>query len=135
MSHYQKLIYQGNLGGDPEMRMTPSGKKVCNFSVASTVSWKNDKGEKISRTTWLKCVAWGSLADIVNDYAKKGTMVLVEGTLKPDETTGRPVIFTNSGGTASASFEVTAEKVQILTPKEKDAPESSSSLSDEDIPF
>ena len=137
MSHYNKLTFQGNLGGDPELRMTPSGKPVCNFSVASTESWKNDKGEKVSRTTWFKCVAWDALAKIVNEYGKKGMPVLVEGRLKPNEQ-GRPEIFTNQQGVASASYEVTVREIHILSSKEQGAAEDAVTPpagNEDDIPF
>ena len=88
-SHIQTLIYEGFLGTDPEMRYTKSGQAVVNFNLGSTRQYKNQSGEVISQTTWLRVSAWGKLAEIVNQYCAKGSHVIVQGALNGDEN-GRP---------------------------------------------
>ena len=74
-----KLI--GHLGKDPEVRTFDSGKKMATFSIATTDSYKNQKGEKVQDTQWHTIVIWGKLADVAGQYLKKGSEVAVEGKL------------------------------------------------------
>lgn len=74
-----KLI--GHLGKDPEVRTFDSGKKMATFSIATTDSYKNQKGEKVQDTQWHTIVIWGKLADVAEKYLKKGNEVAVEGKL------------------------------------------------------
>ena len=77
-----KVMIIGHLGRDPEMRFTPSGRPVTSFSIATNRSWKTSDGEKRSETEWFNIVAWGSLAEICNQYLKKGLQVYIEGRLQ-----------------------------------------------------
>jgi single-strand DNA-binding protein len=77
-----KVMIIGNLGRDPEMRYTPSGRPVTNLRVASSRSWKTTEGERKTETEWFSVVAWGSLAEICNQYLKKGQQVYIEGRLQ-----------------------------------------------------
>jgi len=77
-----KVMLIGNLGRDPEMRYTPSGRPVTTYSVASSRSWKTADGETRSETEWFNIVAWGSLAEICNQYLQKGQQVYIEGRLQ-----------------------------------------------------
>lgn len=77
-----KVMLIGNLGRDPEMRYTPSGRPVTTFSLATSRSWKTSDGERRSETEWFNIVAWGSLAEICNQFLKKGTQVYIEGRLQ-----------------------------------------------------
>ncbi len=77
-----KVIIIGNLGRDPEMRYTPSGKPVTSFSVATSRSWVTADGERRDATEWFNVVAWGNLAEICNQYLRKGSKVYVEGHLQ-----------------------------------------------------
>lgn len=78
-----KVIILGRLGQDPELKYTPSGSAVCNFSVATSESW-NDKssGQKQERTEWHRVVVWGKLAELCNQYLSKGRQAFVEGRLQ-----------------------------------------------------
>jgi len=69
---FQTLIIAGNLGRDPEMRYTPSGQAVTNFSVAVNESFTSSSGERIQRTIWFRVSAWGKQAETCNQYLKKG---------------------------------------------------------------
>ena len=77
-----KVLLIGHLGRDPEMRYTPSGRPVTTFSMASSRSWNTAEGERRSETEWFNIVAWGSLAEICNQYLKKGQQVYIEGRLQ-----------------------------------------------------
>lgn len=77
-----KVMIIGHLGRDPEMRYTPTNRPVTSFSLASTRNWTTAEGEKRSETEWFNIVAWGSLAEICNQYLKKGQQVYVEGRLQ-----------------------------------------------------
>ncbi len=112
-----KVIIIGNLGRDPEMRYTPSGQAVTKFSVASTRQYKASNGEQVKETTWFSVEAWGKLAEICNQYLKKGAKVYVEGRIKPDKDTGSPHIYEKKDGSVGTSFEVAAIEVQFLDGK------------------
>jgi single-strand DNA-binding protein len=71
----------GRLGKDPEVRTFDSGKKQTSFSIATSDTYKNQKGEKIEETQWHNLVAWGKIADIAGQYLKKGNEVAIEGKL------------------------------------------------------
>jgi single-strand DNA-binding protein len=71
----------GNLGQDPEIKTTETGKKVTHFTLATNDGYKNTEGQKISETTWHNIVAWNGLADIAGKYLKKGKEVVVEGRI------------------------------------------------------
>jgi single-strand DNA-binding protein len=76
-----KVQLIGNLGAKPEVKETESGKKLAQFSVATSESYRNAKGEKITETQWHRLVAWGKLAEIAEKYLDKGKEVAIEGKL------------------------------------------------------
>jgi len=83
MASVNKVIVVGNLGKDPETRFMPDGKAVCNFSVATTDTWKDKAtGEKKESTEWHRISSFGRLAEICGEYLKKGSQVYVEGKLR-----------------------------------------------------
>jgi len=135
---YQTIILIGNLGRDPEMRYTPSGQAVTNFSVATNRQYTGADGNQVKETTWFRVSTWGKQAETCNQYLKKGSKVLVEGRLTPDSN-GGPRIWTRPDGTPAASFEVTAQTVRFLSSRGEDTSSvydgGSSEPQDEDIPF
>ena len=110
---YHKVILVGNLGRDPEMRYSPSGQAVTNFSIATSEKWTDTQGQLQERTIWWRISAWGKLAETCNQYLKKGKQVLVEGRMNADPK-GNPRVFQRQDGTTGASFEVTAFTVKFL---------------------
>lgn len=78
---FNKTILMGNLTRDVEMRTTPSGQSVANFSLAVSRSWKNQSGETQEQTSFINCVAWGKAGEIIAQYIKKGDPLLVSGRL------------------------------------------------------
>ena len=85
---WHTLIVVGNLGRDPEMRYTPSGQAVTSFSVATSRQYTSSNGQLVKETVWFRVSAWGKQAETCNQYLKKGSKVLVEGRLSPDQATG-----------------------------------------------
>ena len=71
----------GNVGNDPEIENFDGGKKLANFTLATSESYKNDKGEKVEETQWHRLVAWGKTADIIEKYVTKGKEIALEGKL------------------------------------------------------
>jgi single-strand DNA-binding protein len=76
-----KVQLIGNLGQDPEVRTFDNGKSVARFSLATTDSYRDAAGKKVTETQWHNLVAWGSLAKIVEKYLVKGNEIAVEGKL------------------------------------------------------
>lgn len=111
---YQKLVFVGNLGGDPDLRFTPQGDPVCTFSVACNRKWTGKDGTAAEETTWYRVTVWGKLAEACNQYLLKGRQVLVEGQLTPDKETGGPRVWTDNNGNSRASYEMRAGIVQFL---------------------
>lgn len=134
--HHTTIIL-GNLGKDPEMRYTPSGQAVCSFSVASTRKYTSSNGEQVKETIWFRVQTWGKLAEVCNQYLKKGGLVYVEGRLIPDKQTGSPRVWSKQDGTAGASFEVNAQTVRFLSRMEsgEQAEHHTDAPPEDDIPF
>lgn len=78
---FNKVILMGNLTRDVEMRTTPSGQSVANFSLAVSRSWKGQDGQTQEQTSFINCVAWGKAGEIIEKYVKKGDALLVSGRL------------------------------------------------------
>jgi single-strand DNA-binding protein len=117
---YHTIIIVGNLGKDPEMRYLPSGQAVCDLSVATNRQYTNASGQPIKETIWFRVSVWGKQAESVNQYLRKGSKVLVEGRLNPDQATGGPRIWTRQDGTAAASYEISANTVRFLSSRTDD---------------
>ncbi len=78
---FNKVILMGNLTRDVEVRTTPSGQQVANFSLAVTRSWKGQDGQTQDQTSFINCVAWGKPGEIIAQYVQKGAPLLVSGRL------------------------------------------------------
>ena len=76
-----KVQLIGNLGGKPEVKELDGGKKLATFSIATSESYRNAKGEKVTETQWHRVVAWGKVAEIAEKYLDKGKEVALEGKL------------------------------------------------------
>lgn len=81
MSLRNQVQLIGNLGQDPEITNLENGKKMAKFSLATSETYKNDKGEKITNTEWHNLIAWGKTAEIVEKYLKKGSQIVVNGKI------------------------------------------------------
>jgi single-strand DNA-binding protein len=134
-----KVILVGNLGRDPEVRATPSGQSVCNFSLATTERFTDRAGQQRDQTEWHNVVVWGKQADLCGQYLKKGRQVYVEGRL-----TTRQYEAKDGTGKRYRS-EVVAQRVQFLGGRaaagfdneapDFNGPDAPPPPDDEDIPF
>jgi len=107
MASVNKVILIGNLGNDPDLKYTPSGAAVANFSIATKESWKSKEGTQETKTEWHKIVAWGKLAEICGEYLAKGRPVYIEGKLQTRE-------WTDKDGGKRYTTEIVAQAVQFL---------------------
>ena len=147
-----KVILVGNLGRDPETRYTGSGQAVCNFSIATSETFKDRNGERQKRTEWHKIVVWGKLAEICQQYLKKGSQIFIEGRIQSRE-------WQDKEGNKRTSFEIVARDMRMLGSRGESAmgasaaaggasadldsqvapveehPASGPEITDEDIPF
>ncbi len=103
-----KVILIGNLGADPEMRYTTSGSAICTFNLATTESWTDKQtNEKQERTEWHRVKIFGRLAEIANEYLKKGRQVYIEGSIRTDK-------FTGKDGVEKYFTDIIANNMQLL---------------------
>lgn len=93
MAAVNKVILVGNMGRDPEIRETPTGQKVANFSIATTERYNDQQGNRQEKTEWHNLVAWNRQAEVIQQYARKGTSMYIEGSLSTrswdDQTSGQ----------------------------------------------
>jgi single-strand DNA-binding protein len=108
MASVNKVILLGNLGRDPELRYTPGGQPVANFSIATSESWnKKDGSGREEKTEWHRIVAWGRTAELCAQYLAKGRTVYIEGRLQTRE-------WENKEGQKQRTTEVIANSVQFI---------------------
>ena len=125
-----KVLLIGNLGRNPEMRYTPSGRPVTTFSIATSRSWNTSDGERRSETEWFNIVAWSSLAEICKQLLNKGQQVYIEGRLQTRR-------WEDSEGNKHSATEVVANEMIILGERhgETESVEENQSDQDDEFPF
>ena len=133
MASVNKVILVGNLGSDPEVKYTPSGTAVANFTIATTDRFTSRDGERQERTEWHRIVAWDRLAEICGEYLTKGKPVYIEGALKTRSWEDRE-------GNKRYTTEIVARNMQMLGSRgsggENPAPAPpSEKLPDDDVSF
>lgn len=106
----------GNVGKDPDSGFTQNGKQWCKFNIATSQGFKGE-------TLWMPCTAWGQLAEICNNYLRKGIKVFVQGSLEVNE-------YTSNDGIKRSNFQVVLSSMQILTPKSQQSPQEQQSPQD-----
>jgi len=84
MAGVNKVILIGNLGSDPEIRHLSNGSVVANFNIATSESYNNKNGERVTQTEWHRIELWDGLAKVAEQYLKKGQSVYIEGKLKTE---------------------------------------------------
>ena len=118
-----KAIIVGNLGRDPEVRYTANGSAVANVTVATSESWKDKQsGERQERTEWHRVVFFGRLAEIAEEYLKKGAQVYIEGSIRTQKWQDK------ESGQDRYTTEIVARDMQMLGSRGGD----SSGASDDD---
>lgn len=139
-----KAILIGNLGADPEVRNTQSGKQVTTFRIATSEKWTDQGGQQQERTEWHRIVAWGKLAEICGQYLAKGRRVYVEGRIQTrtydkdgqthyaTEINAQTVQFLDSG---QGDNEGSKPRTQREVNNQRDNQAKRQPPNDEDIPF
>ena len=142
---FNKIILVGNLGRDPELKYTPQGTPVCNFTMATNERRRDKTGEQQDITTWFRITLWGRQAETASQYLAKGRPVYIEGRLRVEEWTDRE-------NKSRYTLEVNATDLQFIGsrpdeasggyPKEGHEPSSvkatepiAGEVNDDDIPF
>ena len=110
MAGVNKAILVGNLGRDPEMRHTPNGQAVVNFTLATSENWTDKSGERQERTEWHRIVVWGKTAEMCNQYLSKGRTVYIEGRIQTRE-------WEDKDGNKRYTTEINAQTVQFIGPR------------------
>ncbi len=145
---FNKIILVGNLGRDPELRYTPQGDAVCNFSMAVNEKKRDKAGELQDVTTWFRVTLWRRQAENASKYLTKGSAVYIEGRLHVEEWTDRDgnnrytlevsgtdmQFLGGRGGETESSSEATYSGGSSPSP-ETPAPTPSGSGGNDDIPF
>lgn len=144
MASLNKVLLIGNLGKDPEIRMAGSAK-VANFSIAVTEKFKNREGMQQERTEWVNIVVWNRLAEIAEQYLKKGSPVYIEGKMQTrswDDQSGQKRYTTEVVGN---SFQMLGRREESnsggYTPAPQAAPQQAPSqnfdagMPEDDLPF
>lgn len=151
---FNKIILVGNLGRDPELRYTPQGVAVCDFSMATNERKRDKSGEWQDVPTWFRVTLWRNQAENASKYLKKGSPVYIEGRLSQEEwqdrdgntrytlaVQGTEMHFIGSGA-RSDDFSGDQETPQFAGPSDSSSSASGSAgsaaapaTSDDDIPF
>jgi single-strand DNA-binding protein len=106
-----KVTLVGRLGKDPETRYTSGGQAVATFSLATDETYKDRSGERQKRTEWHRIVMWGKLAEIAQQYLKKGTLVYLEGRIQSRQWEDK------RDGQKKTSYEIVANTMKMLSGK------------------
>ena len=108
MASMSKIFIIGNVGKDPELKMTGNGRPVCEFSVAvNRVTGRAQGGERQEETDWYRVSCWGNQAETAQQIITKGRLVFVEGRFRPREWTGKDE-------KTRISLEISADNFQVL---------------------
>lgn len=146
-----KVILIGNLGADPEVRVTPNGQTIVNLSLATSAKWRDKQtGENQERTEWHRVVCFSKLAEIARDYLRKGGKVYVEGSLqtrKWQDKTGQDrytteiianeleMLDSRGGANTAPTSNFTTNTAASSAPAEMSALKESENHFEDDIPF
>lgn len=151
--NFNKAFVLGNVTRDPELRTTPSGQSVCSFSVATNRFYKDQSGQRQQAAEFHNIVAWGRLAEICQQYLKKGSLVFIEGRIQTrswqDQNSGQKRYRTEIvaetmqlgprfGGGGSAAPGASGEAMQTAPPEPVETvqyPGDEDEIKPEEIPF
>lgn len=108
MPNLNKVMLMGNITRDPELKYTPKGTAIADFGLAINRNWKTETGEKREETTFVGCVAFGRVAEIIGEYCKKGNPLYVEGRLTQESWNDK------TSGEKKSKTKVMVENIQFL---------------------
>ena len=101
------VILIGRLGRDPEVRYMPNGEAVCNFSIATSESWKDQSGQRQERTEWHNITMYRRLAEIAGQYLKKGSQVYLEGKIQSRK-------YQDKNGVERTAYDIIVNEMKML---------------------
>lgn len=110
MGNLNKVMLIGRLGQDPEKRVTPGGHSVVSISIATTEYFKDQSGNKQEKSEWHRVVFWNRLAEIVEQYCRKGSQIYIEGSLQTNE-------WQDKDGNKRWTTQIVARQMQMLDSK------------------
>ncbi|HEY8355389.1 MAG TPA: single-stranded DNA-binding protein [Methylophilaceae bacterium] len=113
MASLNKVMLIGNLGRDPDVRYMPNGDAVCNFSIATTDTWKDKNGQRQERTEWHNIVMYRRLAEVAGEYLSKGRSVYIEGRIQTRKW--------EKDGQERYTTEIIADQMQMLGGRDADS--------------
>ena len=102
-----KVFLIGRLGQDPIARHMPNGEAVCNFSIATSETWKDQSGQKQERTEWHAITLYRRMAEVAGQYLKKGSQVYIEGRIQSRKYTGKD-------GIERTAYEIIGSEMKML---------------------
>ena len=135
MASVNRVILIGNVGQAPVVRVLPSGDSVASFSLATSERFNDKSGEKVEKTTWHQCVAFGKRAETIGTYMEKGAQVYVEGRIQVKKYTDKEGVEKQVTDIAVDNFQFLGKKSEKSEPKEQKQEEESGGELDSDIPF
>ncbi len=132
-----KAILIGRLGRDPEVRYTPDGTMVTNFTMATDETYKDKNGERVQKTEWHRIVAFGKLAEICGNYLVKGKLIFIEGRIQTRAWEDKEGVKRNTTEIIAGDMKMLDSKGQAKpgdsTPDASSAPNSTTPM--DDVPF
>jgi single-strand DNA-binding protein len=141
--NYNKVMLGARLVRDPELRVTPKGTAICQFSVATSRRYKSDSGEQMEETSFIDCEAWGKTGELIQQHFTKGKAIFIDGRMKQDtwedkETKAKrskiKVVVESFQFVGAKEDGQTPAPAQQQTPKAASKPAAQDNL-DEDVPF
>ena len=132
-----KVILVGRLGQDPDVRYMPNETAVCNFSLATSSSYKDKTGAKVDQTEWHRIVMFGKIAEIAKEYLKKGSQVYIEGKISNRS-------YEDKEGVKKYISEIVGRDIRLLgrapessgnEPSSSSSQETKESVQEDDLPF
>lgn len=124
-----KATLIGRLGKDVDVKYTPDGSMVTNFSMATDETWKDKNGEKVQKTEWHRIVTFGKLAEICGNYLKKGSLIFIEGKIQTRS-------WEDKDGVKKYTTEIVASTMKMLDSKKADGEQAvNDNQPTDDVPF
>jgi len=123
-----KVTLIGHLGKDPITRYMPNGDAVCNFSIATSESWKDAQGNKQTRTEWHAVTLYRKLAEIAAQYLKKGSLIYLEGKIQSRK-------YTDKQGIERTAYEIIGDELKMLGGRDNQPAQPPEQQPFDDVPF
>ncbi len=123
-----KVTLIGHLGRAPEVRYMPNGDAVCNFSIATSESWKDAQGNKQTRTEWHAITLYRKLAEIAGQYLKKGSLIYLEGKIQSRK-------YTDKQGIERTAYDIIGDELKMLGGRDNQPAQPPEQQPFDDVPF